>query len=126
MKKCYLTQKGPRAIGPYSTCTIAGGCCYISGMLGVIPEAGTLIEGGVEAQARKAFENMRIVLEEVGLTTDAVLKTTVFLTDLGNFAAVNSIYGEFFGPDYPARSCVEVSRLPMNAMVEIEAIATVE
>lgn len=126
MKKCYLTQKGPRAIGPYSTCTIAGGCCYVSGMLGVIPEKGALIEGGVEAQARKAFENMRTVLEEVGLTTDSMLKTTVFLTDLNNFAAVNQIYGEFFGPNYPARSCVEVSRLPMNALVEIEAIATVE
>ena len=126
MKKYHLTQKGPRAIGPYSTCTIAGGCCYVSGMLGVIPEAGALIEGGVEAQARRAFENMRTVLEEVGLTTDSVLKTTVFLTDLNNFAAVNQIYGEFFGPNYPARSCVEVSRLPMNGLVEIEAIATVE
>lgn len=126
MKKCHLTQKGPRAIGSYSTCTIAGGCCYVSGMLGVIPEAGALIEGGVEAQARRAFENMRTVLEEVGLTTDSVLKTTVFLTDLNNFAAVNQIYGEFFGPNYPARSCVEVSRLPMNGLVEIEAIATVE
>ena len=69
---------------------------------------------------------MRTVLEEVGLTTDSVLKTTVFLTDLNNFAAVNQIYGEFFGPNYPARSCVEVSRLPMNGLVEIEAIATVE
>ena len=95
-------------------------------MLGVIPEKGALIEGGVEAQARKAFENMRTVLEEVGLTTDSVLKTTVFLTDLNNFAAVNQIYGEFFGPNYPARSCVEVSRLPMNGLVEIEAIAAVE
>lgn len=126
MKKCHLTQKGPRAIGPYSTCTIAGGCCYVSGMLGVEPETGALIPGGVEAQARQAFENMRTVLEEVQLSTGAVLKTTVFLTDLGNFAAVNAIYAEFFGPDYPARSCVEVSRLPMNALVEIEAIATVE
>lgn len=126
MKKCHLTQKGPRAIGPYSTCTIAGGCCYVSGMLGVEPETGALIPGGVEAQARQAFENMRTVLEEVQLSTRAVLKTTVFLTDLGNFAAVNAIYAEFFGPDYPARSCVEVSRLPMNALVEIEAIATVE
>ena len=126
MKNCHLTRKGPRAIGPYSTCTIAGGCCYVSGMLGVIPEAGALIEGGVEAQARRAFENMRTVLEEVGLTTDSVLKTTVFLTDLNSFAAVNQIYGEFFGPNYPARSCVEVSRLPMNGLVEIEAIAAVE
>ena len=126
MKKCFLTQKGPRAIGPYSTANIAGSCCYLSGMLGIDPATGKLAEGGIEAQARQSMENVRTVLEEMGLNTGAVLKTTVFLADLNDFGAVNAIYEDFFGPDYPARSCVQVARLPMDALVEIEAIASVE
>lgn len=122
MKKCFLTQKGPKAIGPYSTLTRAGGVCYVSGMLGVNPETGKLAEG-VEAQARQAFDNLRTVLEEIGLNTDAICKTTVFLQDLNDFAAVNTIYAEYFGPDYPARSCVQVAKLPMGGAIEIEAIA---
>ena len=94
-------------------------------MLGVNPETGKLAEG-VEAQAKQAFTNLRTVLEEIGLTTDAVCKTTVFLQDLNDFAAVNAIYAEFFGPNYPARSCVQVARLPMDGLLEIEAIATEE
>ena len=123
MKKCFLTQKGPRAIGPYSTANIAGSCCYLSGMLGIDPATGKLAEGGIEAQARQSLENVRTVLEEMGLNTGAVLKTTVFLADLNDFGKVNAIYADFFGPDYPARSCVQVARLPMDALVEIEAIA---
>ena len=126
MKKCFLTQKGPKAIGPYSTANIAGSCCYLSGMLGVNPENGKLAEGGVEAQARQAMSNIRTVLEEMGLNTGSVLKTTVFLADLNDFGKVNAISADFFGPDYPARSCVQVARLPMDALVEIEAIASVE
>lgn len=122
MKKCFLTQKGPKAIGPYSTLTRAGGVCYVSGMLGVNPETGKLAEG-VEAQARQAFDNLRTVLEEIGLNTDAICKTTVFLQDLNDFAAVNTIYAEYFGSDYPARSCVQVAKLPMGGAIEIEAIA---
>lgn len=122
MKKCFLTQKGPKAIGPYSTLTRAGGVCYVSGMLGVNPETGKLAEG-VEAQARQAFDNLRTVLEEIGLNTDAICKTTVFLQDLNDFAAVNTIYAEYFDPDYPARSCVQVAKLPMGGAIEIEAIA---
>lgn len=122
MKKCFLTQKGPKAIGPYSTLTRAGGVCYVSGMLGVNPETGKLAEG-VEAQARQAFDNLRTVLEEIGLNTDAICKTTVFLQDLNDFAAVNAIYAEYFGPAYPARSCVQVAKLPMGGAIEIEAIA---
>ena len=125
MKKCFLTQKGPKAIGPYCTATISGGTCYMSGMLGVNPETGKLAEG-VQAQATQAMNNISAVLGELNLTTAAVLKTTVFLADLNDFAAVNAIYAEFFGPDYPARSCVQVARLPMDALVEIEAIATIE
>lgn len=126
MKKCFLTQKGPKAIGPYSTANIAGNICYMSGMLGVEPETGKLAEGGVEAQALQAMRNVQTVLEELELSTASVLKTTVFLADLNDFATVNKIYADFFGSDYPARSCVQVARLPMDALVEIEAIASVE
>lgn len=125
MKKCFLTQKGPKAIGPYSTAVISSTCCYMSGMLGVVPETGTLAVG-VEAQARQALKNIGTVLEELGLTPASVLKTTVFVADLNDFARVNAIYAEFFGSDYPARSCVQVARLPMDALVEIEAVATME
>ena len=126
VKKCFLTQNGPKAIGPYSTATVHGDTCYLSGVIPVVPATGKLAEGGVEAQARQAMNNVRTVLEEMGLSTGAVVKTTVFLADLGDFGAVNAIYADFFGPDYPARSCVQVARLPMDALVEIEAIASVE
>jgi len=125
MKKCFLTQKGPKAIGPYSTANIIGNMCFMSGMLGVNPETGKLAEG-IEAQALQAMTNVKTVLEEMGLSTANVVKTTVFLADLNDFAKVNAIYADFFGPDYPARSCVEVARLPMDALVEVEAIAFVE
>ena len=125
MKKCFLTQNGPKAIGPYSTANICGSLCFLSGMLGVNPATGALAEG-VEAQARQAMDNVGTVLKELGLTPAAVLKTTVFLKDLNDFGKVNAIYADFFGADYPARSCVEVAKLPMNALVEVEAIASVE
>lgn len=124
MKKCFLTQKGPKAIGPYSTAVISGNTCFMSGMLGVNPETGKLAEGGIESQAMQAMKNVCTVLEEMGLSAASVLKTTVFLADLNDFAAMNAIYADFFGPDYPSRSCVQVARLPMDALVEIEAIAT--
>lgn len=126
MKKCFLTQKGPKAIGPYSTAVICGNICYMSGMIPVDPAVGKLAEGGAAEQARQVFENMKTVLEEMNLSMTQVLKTTVFLTDLGNFGIVNEIYGQYFGPDYPARSCIQVSALPMGAMVEVEAIVSVE
>ena len=126
MKRCFLTQKGPRAIGPYSTAVIAGGVCYLSGMIPVDPATGKLAADDVAGQARQVFENMKTVLGEMDLSLAHILKTTVFLTDLGSFGAVNEIYGAYFGPDYPARSCVQVSALPMGAQVEVEAIATLE
>ena len=126
MKKCFFTEKGPKAIGPYCTATIIGSVAFLSGMLGIDPASGKLAEGGVEAQARQSMQNICTVLEELGLSAKAVLKTTVFLSDLNDFGKVNAIYGNFFGPDYPSRSCVEVARLPMDALVEIEAIASVE
>lgn len=122
-KICFKTQKGPAAIGPYCTATVYGDTVYMSGMIGVDPAVGKPVEGGTLAQARQVFENIRTVLGELGLTMDDVLKTTVFLTNLGDFAEVNKLYAEYFGPNYPARSCMEVSRLPMSLAIEVECIA---
>ena len=122
MKKCFLTQNGPRAIGPYSTAVIHGDTCYLSGVIPVVPATGKLAEGGAEEQARQVFENMKTILAELNSSMADVLKTTVFLQDLGSFGDVNAVYAEYFGPNYPARSCVEVAKLPMGALVEVEAI----
>ncbi len=122
MKKCFLTENGPRAIGPYSTAVIHGDTCYLSGVIPVVPATGKLAEGDAEAQARQVFENMKTILAELNSSMQDVLKTTVFLQDLGSFGAVNAVYAEYFGPNYPARSCVEVAKLPMGALVEVEAI----
>ena len=122
-KICFKTQKGPAAIGPYCTATLYGDTVYMSGMIGVDPAVGKPVEGGTLAQARQVFENIRTVLGELDLSMDDVLKTTVFLTNLGDFAEVNKLYAEYFGPNYPARSCVEVSRLPMGLSIEVECIA---
>ena len=122
-KICFKTQKGPAAIGPYCTATVYGDTVYMSGMIGVDPAVGKPVEGGTLAQARQVFENIRTVLGELDLSMDDVLKTTVFLTNLGDFAEVNKLYAEYFGPNYPARSCVEVSRLPMGLSIEVECIA---
>ena len=126
MKQCFLTQRGPRAIGPYSTAVIQGGVCYLSGMIPVDPSTGKLAAEDVGGQARQVFENMKTVLEEMDLSLANILKTTVFLTDLGSFGAVNEIYAEYFGPDYPARSCVQVSALPMGCQIEVEAVAALK
>ena len=122
-KICFKTQNGPAAIGPYCTATVYGDTVYMSGMIGVDPAVQKPVEGGTLAQAKQVFENIRTVLGELGLTMDDVLKTTVFLTNLGDFAEVNKLYAEYFGPNYPARSCVEVSRLPMGLAIEVECIA---
>ena len=126
MKRCFLTQKGPRAIGPYSTAVLQGGSCYLSGMIPVDPATGKLAGDDVGVQARQVFENMKTVLGEMNLSMADIVKTTVFLTDLGAFGAVNEIYAEYFGPDYPARSCVQVSALPMGALIEVEAVASLK
>ena len=126
MKQCFLTQRGPKAIGPYSTAVIRDGVCYLSGMIPVDPATGRLAASDVKAQARQVFENMKTALGELNLSLADILKTTVFLTDLKTFGAVNGIYAEYFGPDYPARSCVQVSALPMGAQIEVEAVASLK
>ena len=125
-KRCFLTRKGPKAIGPYSTAVISGGVCHLSGMIPVDPATGELAAQDTAGQARQVFENMKTVLEELELSMACILKTTVFLTDLGDFGAVNEIYATYFGPDYPARSCIQVSALPKGAKIEVEAIATLK
>jgi 2-iminobutanoate/2-iminopropanoate deaminase len=124
-KEPITTDGAPAAIGPYSVAVTAGGLLFASGQLGLVPATGELAAGGVEAQARQALHNLTAVLEAAGLTTDAVVKTTVFLADMADFPAVNAVYAEAFGEPYPARSTVEVAALPKGARVEIEAIAVV-
>ena len=122
-KVCFKTQKGPAAVGPYCTATIYGGMIFMSGMIGVNPQTGKAPEGGTLAQAEQAFENIKTVLAELGADTGDVVKTTVFLTNIADFSEVNKLYAEVFGPDYPARTCVEVSALPMGLSIEVECIA---
>ena len=113
--------KAPAAVGPYSHANAAGDTIYISGQLGLDPETGVLAEG-VEAQAKTGFENLKTILTEAGVSFENVVKTTVFLTDMNDFAAVNDIYAQYFTGEYPARSCVQVAALPKGASFEIEAI----
>jgi len=122
-KVCFKTSKGPAAIGPYCSAVVYGDTVYMSGVIGVDPAVGKPVEGGTLAQAKQVFENIRTILGELNLTMDDVLKTTVFLKDLGDFAEVNKMYAEYFAPNFPARSCVEVSKLPMGLSIEIECIA---
>ena len=122
-KTCFKTSRGPAAVGPYSTATLAGETIYLSGMIGIDPAVQKPVEGGTLAQARQAFENIKTVLGELGATMDDVLKTTVYLTDIGEFGEVNRLYAEYLGPNYPARTCVEVSRLPLGLSIEVECIA---
>ena len=111
----------PAAIGPYSPALSIGDFVFISGQLGMKAETGELCEG-VEAQTRQAMENMKAILQARGLDTRHVVKTTVFLADMNDFAKVNEIYAKYFTENYPARSCVEVARLPKDVLIEIEAI----
>lgn len=122
-KICFKTSKGPAAIGPYCSAVVYGDTVYMSGVIGVDPAVGKPVEGGTLAQAKQVFENIRTILGELNLTMDDVLKTTVFLKDLGDFAEVNQLYAECFAPNFPARSCVEVSKLPMGLAIEVECIA---
>lgn len=121
--KAISTTNAPAAVGPYSQAIDCGDLVFLSGQIPLVPETGLVTEGGVEAQARQMFANIKAVLAEAGLDFTNVVKTTVFMTDLGQFSVLNSIYAEYFKAPYPARSCVEVSALPKGVSVECELIA---
>lgn len=116
------TTAAPAAIGPYSQGIQAGGMTFFSGQLGLDPATGKLAEGGVKAQAAQSLKNIAALLEAVGAKPSDIVKTTIFLVDMGDFAAVNEVYGGFFDGVFPARSCVAVHQLPLNGLVEIEVV----
>ena len=122
MKKVIATEKAPAAIGPYSQAIEVNGMVYTSGIIPVVPATGEIPEGSV-AQAKQALTNLSNLLEAAAKNTDKVVKTTVFIKEMNDFAAINDVYKTFFTTDFPARSCVEVARLPKDVMLEIEAIA---
>ncbi|MDO3411447.1 RidA family protein [Saccharibacillus sp. CPCC 101409] len=121
-KKPISTDQAPGAIGPYSQAVSAGPFIFASGQLGLNPQTGEF-PSGVEAQTKQSLDNVRAILEAAGSGLDKVVKATVFLKDMNDFAKVNAVYGSFFSQPYPARSAVEVARLPKDALVEIEVIA---
>lgn len=121
--KQIISEKAPAAIGPYSQAVEVGGFVYASGQLPIDPATGAFPEGGVKEQTRQSLLNVTAILEEAGLTLANVVKTTVYLADMGDFAEMNSVYSEFFTAPYPARSAVAVKALPKGAAVEIEVIA---
>ena len=113
----------PKAIGPYSVAIATGCLVFVSGQLGIDPASGAIVEGGIQSQTRTALNNLKSVLESAGSSLDQVVKTTVFLTDIAQFAEMNSVYAEFFTSDFPARSAIQVVALPKGGIVEVEAIA---
>ena len=123
MKKIIATTAAPAAIGPYSQGIEGGSIVITSGQLPVDPVTGAFAEGGIAGQTRQSLTNVQAVLAQAGLTMENIIKTTVFLKDMNDFAAMNEVYATFFPENPPARSAVEVARLPKDAMVEIEAIA---
>ena len=122
-KKRIQTEKAPRAIGPYSQALQAGPFVFVSGQIPIDPSTGELVGGEIRQQARRALENIKNILESQELAMEQVVKTTLFLKDMGNFSHVNEVYATYFPSDPPARSTVEVARLPRDVDIEIEAIA---
>ena len=122
MKKVISTDKAPAAIGPYSQAIEVNGMVYTSGIIPVDPATGNIPQGSVE-QAKQALTNLSNLLEAAGTSMDNVIKTTVFIKEMNDFGAINEVYATYFKGDFPARSCVEVARLPKDVMLEIEAIA---
>lgn len=122
-RKHVESTRGPAALGPYSAAVWAGDLLYLSGQTPVDPKTGNLVDGDVEAQTHRAFDNLEAVLTDAGLSMEHVIKCNVYLTDMANFAAMNSAYGKRFTKPYPARTTVAVKALPKNAQVEIEMVA---
>lgn len=123
MSEVVATSKAPQAIGPYSQAIKSGGFLFTSGQIAIDPATGNIIEGDVQAQTERVMKNLSAILEAAGLTLRNVVKTTVFLKSMGDFAPMNEIYGRHFGEHRPARSTVEVARLPKDVLVEIDVVA---
>ncbi|OFI07207.1 2-iminobutanoate/2-iminopropanoate deaminase [Clostridium acetireducens DSM 10703] len=124
-KQIISTKKAPAALGPYSQAVKVGNFLFASGQIPLNPETGELVTGDIKKATERAMENVKAVLEEAGTSFDNIIKTTLYVSDMNNFAAVNEVYGRYFQGDLPARSCVEV-KLPKDAPVEVEIIALVE
>ncbi|MDQ1639087.1 MAG: 2-iminobutanoate/2-iminopropanoate deaminase [Pyrinomonadaceae bacterium] len=123
MKQIIQTEQAPKAIGPYSQAIKSNGFVFASGQIPIVPETGEFVAGGIAEQTEQVLKNLSRVLEAAGSALNRVVKTTVFLADMEEFAAMNEVYGKFFSDEPPARATVEASRLPRDARVEIEAIA---
>ena len=123
-KTVISTTNAPAAIGPYSQAIRVGNLLYTSGQLALDPATGNFVEGGIAEQTRQSLTNVKAILNEAGTNMGSVIKTTVFLKDMNDFAAMNAVYGEFFSEPFPARSAVQVAKLPKDGLVEIEVIAT--
>lgn len=123
MKKVISTNQAPAAIGPYSQAVLVDNTLYASGQLGIDPQTGDFVAGGITAQTEQVFRNIRAILQEAGMQMSDVVKTTCFLQDMGDFAAMNEVYAKQFDGAFPARSAVAVRTLPKNGLVEIEVLA---
>ena len=126
MKNVIHSQDAPGAVGPYSQAVRAGNLIFTAGQVGLDPGTGKLVEGGIKAQVQQAMENLKAVLAAAGTDFSGVIKATVFLADIREFADLNEVYGRYFPGEYPARSAVQVAALPLGARVEIEMVAMVE
>jgi 2-iminobutanoate/2-iminopropanoate deaminase len=126
MKKVISTDRAPKAIGPYSQAIVNDGVAYLSGQIPLDPSTGQLVAGDIAAQTERVLENIKAVLEAAGASLSSVLKTTVFLKDMGDFTKMNEVYGRYFSENPPARSTVQAAKLPRDVMVEIDAIAAVD
>lgn len=124
--KVLHSEKAPAALGPYSQAIVAGDFVFASGQVPIDPSTGVFAEGGIKEQTRQSLTNVSNVLAEAGINLSSVVKTTVFLSDMDNFAAMNEVYAQFFTEPFPARSAVAVKTLPKGALVEIEVIATLK
>lgn len=122
-KKTIVSEKGPRAIGPYSIAVQAKRFIFTAGQIGLNPSTGELVKGGLEAETRQALDNLKAILKAANASMEDVVKTTVFLKDINDFARMNVIYAEYFEKDPPARSAIQVAALPKNALIEVESIA---
>lgn len=121
-KEVVFTENAPKAVGPYVQAVSSNGVLYCSGQLGINPIEGKIVDG-IEAQTHASMKNIGAILTQAGISYSSILKTTIFLTDMDDFAVVNKIYESYFGGIYPARSCIQVAKLPLGGLVEIECIA---